>query len=349
MRGEDRYYFSYYGQLANQQNMLQDNIRTSIYYKAITSVNLFNKIILDVGAGSGILSHFALGSGAKRVYAIEASDSIHAARILAENNGCFDKIQFIGKKLEDLENNEIEEKINVVISEPIGVFLFHERMFETFLEARDRFKPEVLLPCGGTLYLAPFSDAGLYGEVRGKVESFWSNKQFYGVDLNCLKNMAMDEAFSCPLIGNVDPNSLLTENYAKKYFDFTTIQIEDLLEIVIDVKMKSKYTGIIHGLAGWFTVNLTTQIVLSTFPSMPRTHWHQLKLLFPTPIALNKESMIDGKLIMRVNQHRSYDMELVLTLPFACKFYWKLNEQQFWNIYPTDSIPLPRQEHYNLY
>lgn len=65
-------YFKYYGKLFNQQNMLQDNVRTSTYYNAITknSKDFKNKVIMDVGAGTGILSLFSVAAGAKKVYAI---------------------------------------------------------------------------------------------------------------------------------------------------------------------------------------------------------------------------------------------------------------------------------------
>lgn len=65
-------YFQFYGYLSQQQNMMQDFIRTSTYQKAILDnpVDFSGKVVLDVGAGSGILSFFAQQSGAKRVYAV---------------------------------------------------------------------------------------------------------------------------------------------------------------------------------------------------------------------------------------------------------------------------------------
>lgn len=61
--------------------MMQDYIRTATYHKAIISnlKDFQDKVILDVGAGSGILSFFAAHAGAKKVYAVEASSmAIHA-------------------------------------------------------------------------------------------------------------------------------------------------------------------------------------------------------------------------------------------------------------------------------
>lgn len=53
----------------------QDYIRTGTYQRAILSnmSDFKDKIILDVGAGSGILSFFAAQAGARKVYAVEAS------------------------------------------------------------------------------------------------------------------------------------------------------------------------------------------------------------------------------------------------------------------------------------
>jgi 2-polyprenyl-3-methyl-5-hydroxy-6-metoxy-1,4-benzoquinol methylase len=54
-------YFHYYGMLQHQQNMLQDMTRTGTYYWAIMNnrQDFEGKVVIDVGAGSGILSLFA--------------------------------------------------------------------------------------------------------------------------------------------------------------------------------------------------------------------------------------------------------------------------------------------------
>ncbi len=68
-------YFQFYGYLSQQQNMMQDYIRTSTYQRAILAnmTDFREKVVLDVGAGSGILSFFAQQAGAKKVYAVEGS------------------------------------------------------------------------------------------------------------------------------------------------------------------------------------------------------------------------------------------------------------------------------------
>lgn len=55
-------YFAYYSSLQNQANMLSDTIRTTTYRNAIlgnSAVGFAGKTVMDVGAGSGVLSFFA--------------------------------------------------------------------------------------------------------------------------------------------------------------------------------------------------------------------------------------------------------------------------------------------------
>lgn len=63
--------------------MLQDYVRTSTYQRAVlwNSDDFRDKVVLDVGAGSGILSFFAVQAGARKVYAVEASSMAQHAEV----------------------------------------------------------------------------------------------------------------------------------------------------------------------------------------------------------------------------------------------------------------------------
>ena len=43
-------------------------------------------VVLDVGCGTGILSLFAARAGAKKVFAVDASDIVHKAENIIRNN-----------------------------------------------------------------------------------------------------------------------------------------------------------------------------------------------------------------------------------------------------------------------
>ncbi|CAK0895976.1 unnamed protein product, partial [Prorocentrum cordatum] len=136
-------YFQYYAKCSNQQNMLQDSVRTVTYRKAIVENpdDFRGKVAMDIGAGSGILSFFACQAGASTVYAVEASSMGEVVRALADANASAfpgSTVEVLNKPLESIKD-EVQGKVDVLVSEPIGTFLFNERMIETYLCARDRF------------------------------------------------------------------------------------------------------------------------------------------------------------------------------------------------------------------
>lgn len=68
--------------------MLEDEPRNKAYKEAIMSnKNLIQgKVVLDVGAGTGILSIFCAMAGAKTVYAVEANNVYRIAEETAKEN-----------------------------------------------------------------------------------------------------------------------------------------------------------------------------------------------------------------------------------------------------------------------
>ncbi|KAJ3344082.1 hypothetical protein HDU93_003245 [Gonapodya sp. JEL0774] len=267
----DPAYFGYYAQLTHQQNMLQDTVRTSTYHSAIVanSALFLNKTVLDVGAGS---------AGAAKVYAVEASNmALKMKKLLdqttVKNTWMRGKVNVIQSKIEDADS--VIPPVDIIVSEPIGVLLVHERMVESFLLARDRYlKPGgTLFPSSGTIFLAPFTDATLWTQTMAKVR-FWETTNFYGVDLSPLVRDARNEVFGMPGIAS--------------WFD-------------------------IHFAPGAGSV-IPVTFTLSTAPSAERTHWHQIRFLFKEPLAVNAGETIRGWFHLRVNDMRSYRVEAELVL-----------------------------------
>ncbi|KAF9177857.1 hypothetical protein BGZ51_008313 [Haplosporangium sp. Z 767] len=328
----DPAYFGYYAMLQHQQNMLQDTVRTSTYRSAILlNTECFeDKLVMDVGAGSGILSYFAVQAGAKKVYAVEASDMALKMKKLvdsaslpagqAKNAFLKDRVEVIQAKIEDPKVKA--PKVDTIISEPIGVLLVHERMIESFIYARDTFlKPGGhLFPNKGTMYLAPFTDALLFTETMGKAR-FWEQTTFHGVDLSPLYPDAKAEMFGMPVVGHFDPKSLLaiptpdTDGYE---MDFNTITMKALRDFVVPISWRAQYTGLMHGVAGWFDLlfsgnpnsEASQPIEMSTGPSAEKTHWQQVRFLFREPLAVNAGQVIRGWMHCVVNDMRSYTIDI---------------------------------------
>lgn len=131
------------------REMLQDKTRTGSYKKAImdhADECFKDKVVLDVGCGTGILSFFAAQAGAKRVYAVDASDIVHTAAQVVETNGMGDVIKVVRGTVEDVELPGLDEVgggVDVIVSEWMGYLLIYESMLRSVIIARDRFlKPD---------------------------------------------------------------------------------------------------------------------------------------------------------------------------------------------------------------
>ncbi|HUU49770.1 MAG TPA: 50S ribosomal protein L11 methyltransferase, partial [Nitrospinota bacterium] len=116
--------------------MLSDRYRTNTFKRAIFETVKPGDVVLDLGAGTGILSFFACMAGAKRVYAVEVDSVIEIAKELARENNLKDKITFINNVSTDIS---LSEKVDIIISEILGSFGLEEDIIDYMADARERF------------------------------------------------------------------------------------------------------------------------------------------------------------------------------------------------------------------
>jgi len=312
---KDKMYFNDYATLVQQQGMLQDHVRTSIYQFAVyeNKDDFRGKRVLDVGAGTGILSFFAAKAGASRVYAVEASGMALKAEKLAAGNGLQDVVTVLNKRVEDVT---LDEKVDLLISEPLGIALVNERMIESYIVARDTLlKPGgKMYPDHAVLHAAPFCDEALYNEQTQKAH-FWAARDFYGIDLAAVQEDAHNFYFSQPVVGHVPPHTLLSDS-CRKSFDFNTMSLEAIQRYTIKVSYRMAAVTQLHGVALWFDCRFPgsqREVFLSTAPHAPLTHWYQVRCLLRAPLPVGPGHTVSGTLRFEANESRGYNLHLELT------------------------------------
>ncbi len=122
--------------------------------------------------------------------------------------------------------------------------------------------------------------------------------------------------------------------------------MEELKHLTLPFEFSSQYTGIMHGIAGWFDLDLCG-VTLTTAPSQPHTHWQQVRFLLTEPLALNSSDKIRGELKLDVNEHRSYDIHCHIEGAAKRQQVWKLHEQTYY--YESYATDLSKPENVGLY
>uniref|UniRef100_A0A5F9DVY5 type I protein arginine methyltransferase n=1 Tax=Oryctolagus cuniculus TaxID=9986 RepID=A0A5F9DVY5_RABIT len=132
------YYFDSYAHFGIHEEMLKDEVRTLTYRNSMFhNRHLFkDKVVLDVGSGTGILCMFAAQAGARKVIGIECSSISDYAVKIVKANKLDHVVAIIKGKVEEVELPV--EKVDIIISEWMGYCLFYESMLNTVLYARDK-------------------------------------------------------------------------------------------------------------------------------------------------------------------------------------------------------------------
>ncbi|KAF6138194.1 hypothetical protein GIB67_011034 [Kingdonia uniflora] len=186
------------------EEMLKDSVRTKTYQNVIyQNTFLFkNKVVLDVGAGTGILSLFCAKAGAKHVYAVECSQMADMAKEIVEANKLSNVVTVLKGKIEEIVLPVTH--VDIIISEWMGYFLLFENMLDTVLYARDKWliNDGIVLPDRASLYLTAIEDAE-YKEDKIECKPHPSRASIFHLDsrLNLHTTMSLENKLSNPMRG----------------------------------------------------------------------------------------------------------------------------------------------------
>lgn len=284
MQVGDASYFESYQDLEIHQLMLNDLTRNKAYKKAIfENRELFDgKVVLDVGTGTGILAVFCAQAGARKVYAVEASETYKIAEEIVRENGFENCIQVIKSRIEEAN---LPEQVDVIVSEWMGFYLLHEAMLDSVLFARDKFlKPNGhLFPESACLYSAPCSIPSLFDN--------WEDVE--GVSMKSFASKLRENASKKPITIVVHPDHIIADPEVVAWLDLKEITTKDLDNLNMRHVAVANRPGKYQGICLWFSCTFPSTnfepVILSTEPGSEETHWKQTVIVLPEEILIEEE------------------------------------------------------------
>lgn len=327
-------YFSEYGFMYHQMDMLDDAHRTGTYRDSmLQNPHCFEgKVVLDVGAGTCILSIMAAKAGARRVFAVEATDMAHRAKVIVEANGLADVIQVLHGTVETVS---LPCKVDVIVSEWMGYFLLRESMLDSVIVARDKFLKEdgSLFPSHANLYLAPVSQVRVLRErfdVWEQQPAHWdmfskSMRSLHGVDFSCMREQYLKEQEHYYLLtgafAHLCPQQLCGPSASLLELDLRSVTLQELqAPTPRSCTLRITRNGPLEGFCGFFDVEFRGSerspterpCTLSTEPSVSQpTHWGQQVFGFYPPMIAKSGDLLECTVLIKrqLLNHRVLELE----------------------------------------
>lgn len=259
--------------ISNYGKMINDHVRMDAYLSALRTSVTPDCVVVDIGTGPGIFALLACHFGARKVYAIEKSNSIALARQLAAANGFADRIEFIqGNSI----SVNLPERADIVISDLRGILPLAGKNIPIVIDARKRFlkRQGTLIPSADKLWvvLAEAPEA-----LQPQQEPWMGND----VDLD----LRAGARFVANEVGRrrIQWEQTLCEPICWASLDYSTIECAS---VTGRLEVEPLRSGTAHGLSMWFEACFLGSKGFSTAPWEAETVYSTAFLPLLEPVEL---------------------------------------------------------------
>lgn len=257
-------------------SMMNDAPRNQAYEQAIAT-QVHGKIVLEIGAGSGLLSLMAARAGAKHVYTCEMVPQVAAkAAEIISLNGYSEQITVFPLSSFDLE---LSERADVLITETFGQNLVGENVLAIMADAKARLlKPEAaVIPLRASMQAILVESEALLQQARVQ--------EVCGFDLSPFNEFAVKK--SIPITAQNYAFTPLSNPLAALTYDFTQ---HILQEAPIFPHITATQSGLCHGVISWLQLELAEGVFYENSPldnrTKPSLHWLHSLRIWEKPIAI---------------------------------------------------------------
>jgi hypothetical protein len=259
--------------------MMNDTPRNDAFEAALVRAVRPDSLVLDIGAGSGLLSMFAARAGAREIYACEMEPRIAAKCVeIVARNGFAGRIHVIPKHSKDLVvGRDIPRPADVIVSETLSSGFLDEGIVLTMADVRARLAAPgaAIIPASGDMQVAL-----LAGDT---IEKLHFAGTVSGFDLSPFNAFAMPRT---DIIVDVLSHTLLSDAVTAFRFDF---RVPGPRTESRKLSLRVTRPGRAFGLVQWLRIQLADGVVYENAPGRPEAAcgWTHVVHLFPEPVMLS--------------------------------------------------------------
>lgn len=258
-----------------RNKVYDDTIRRQVERRLMTGAA---PLVLDIGAGSGLLAMMAARAGAAEVVTCEMVVPVaEEARKIIACNGYADRVTLHALKSTCLAvGKELPRRADILVSEILDVGLLAEHVLPTLAHARRNLlvADATIIPARATVWMMPLESKEIHELV------YADNANSCGFEF---------ETFN--LFSRIGYEQLAIRRYAHKSlaapirvldFDFA----QDVPDRTVTLEIVPEDDGLIHAWAFWFTLDLDDETRLDIGPNSEETCWAQAVQVVPAALAV---------------------------------------------------------------
>lgn len=242
-------------ELYEHRGYLADERKTAAYRAALAEVVEPADVILDLGAGTGILGYLACEAGAKAVIAVDRGDIVGLARRIAADNGYTDRITHVHGLSTEIE---LETHADVAVCDQIGGLVHDAGILACFADARRRLLTSGarMVPASFRIFLAPVA----FETGRDAVD-FWSSRPS-SIDVSAARPSAANTEWKYNLVtDDVVPLAPGAE--------LASFPADHDEAITGSAGFRLDRDGRFDGFIGWFEAQMSPSVMLTNDPWSP--------------------------------------------------------------------------------